>query len=75
MDKSGVPRGDPRNDDGEAESLRKELPMAERVDARDFRRPEDGVGLGDDDWLFEVDDGGGADGVHDFPATSESSFK
>jgi hypothetical protein len=69
-----VPRGDPCNDDGEWESLRRELPMPERADARDFRRPwEDEVGLGEEDRLFGVDEGGEGEGVHAFPARSASS--
>jgi hypothetical protein len=73
-DKSGVPRGDPRK--GEAESLRKELPVAERVEARDFLSPCADEGRpGDDDRLFTLADAEGADGVHSFPARSASNFR
>jgi hypothetical protein len=44
------------------------------VDVRDFRRPEDDVGLGEDDLLSGVNERGGAEGVHVLPASSASSF-
>jgi hypothetical protein len=62
----GVP--DCENDAGDPELLRRELPVAERPEARDLRRPCPDADVG-----FCVS-GGGAEGDHVVPAKSASSY-
>jgi hypothetical protein len=74
---SGVAEGELEKEAGEPEPLRSVLPVAERAEVRDFRRPcaDDGR-LGEPAPLpGEVTPAGGSDCVQDLPANSASSFE
>lgn len=62
-------------DAGDEESLRRLLPVPERADARDFRRPcaDEGRPGVDAPLPGEVTPSGGAEAVQGFPASSASS--
>ena len=62
---------EPRN--GEGEALRKELPVAARVDARDLRSAWAAEGTGEEDRLCDVAVGGGGDGDQSLWARVASS--
>ena len=66
-------RGEPRN--GEGEALRKELPVAARVDARDLRSAWAAEGTGEEDRLCDIAVGGGGDGNQSLWARVASSSR
>jgi hypothetical protein len=70
---SGVPAEELLNDAGDAESLRSVLPVAERADVRDFRRPCADDGRPGEPLPCDVTLARGADCVQDVPANSASS--
>lgn len=69
-----MPCGELRN--GEGELLRKELPVTERVEARDFRSAwaDEGWVPGEDDLAWAATEGGGVERVQSLPARAASSL-